>query len=794
MEAKKLLTLRDIFYIFFKNKTLILSVFATSIVIALIYCIVTPAQYRAETKILVKVGKAQFAGMELMPEKQNMLIQERSQNIRNEIELIKGQYLTEKVIERLKGKIEPMKGDQSILSRTFRNIKDMFKSVFTSIGISKKTTKDKGMILTFMNALRVSFLEDTDMISLTFDWTDPKFAALVANLYADEYILQHTLVNESQRSHKFYNEQIELTDKKLKETEDNLQMFLKDTNIANISLQKELHLKNLAELENKYNLAALDVSQALAKIKKIKDMAAQPNVWIETPEMGSTMVNRQEYLRTIDESYFRLKSERQRLLKIYTTEAAEIKSIDAQLDNLRKQKADSLLNIANMELSLAENRKSSLAKDVENERKILNDINSKTYLLRQLERDRELTELSYQMYKKKGEELRISDDLDAQRISSVRIATPAIPPLTPAYPKKGFIIVASAMIGLFLSFGFSALREFFNHTFRDDADIDAILGVPFLIAVPMRNVPGSNGASSSNGSKVVINILNKILHRNGKKSATSAASFITATPNSLAFVVLVIIGICGYFIYLYQSMVFYQNTMTMQRFMSQDTNQTQQVMFASINPADNAFSNRQNQNSKNEISAEDKNAGMDLLSDKMEQRRIELEKRRALLEAELEKIKTEIEISRLTKEQKNNQNTIPQTQNQNIIQNTTPAPMQIQTAHQTGGNAPTNPPIQHQANSVRNSPPIDNAKLTQQNVTTNLSKQNTDKEQQEYIVGTNETLVSILRDKYNIPTHLIYNESINLIRAANPGMKSLNSLTKGQKILIPKEVIEFAKK
>lgn len=43
MGAKKLLTLRDIFYIFFKNKTLIVSVFVTSIVIALVYCIVTPA-------------------------------------------------------------------------------------------------------------------------------------------------------------------------------------------------------------------------------------------------------------------------------------------------------------------------------------------------------------------------------------------------------------------------------------------------------------------------------------------------------------------------------------------------------------------------------------------------------------------------------------------------------------------------------------------------------------------------------------------------------------------------------
>ena len=779
MEAKKLLTLRDIFYIFFKNKTLILTVFVSAIILALIYCIVTPAQYRAETKILVKVGKAQFSGMELMPERQNMLIQERSQNIRNEIELIKGQYLTEKVIERLKGKIEPMKGDQSVVSKIFKNIKELLKSVFISVDITKKDTKDKGMILTFMSALKVTFLEDTDMISLTFDWTDPRFAALVANLYADEYILQHTLVNESQKSHKFYNEQIDLTDKKLKESEDNLQIFLKDTNIANISIQKELHLRNLSDLENKYNQAALDVSQGLAIIKKIKDMSSQPNVWIETPELGSSTVNRQEYLRTIDESYFRLKSERQRLLKIYTPLASEIKSIDAQLESLRKQKADSLINIANMELSLAENRRNNLSKEVESERKTLNDINSKTYLLRQLERDRELTELSYQMYKKKGEELRISDDLDTQRISSVRVATPAIPPLTAAYPKKGFIVIASAMIGLFMSFGFSAIREFFNHTFKDDADIGSILGVPFLIAVPVRAVAGSNGGHS-NGSNTILNGLSKILHRNGKKAASSTAYFMTASPNSFAFVIFVIIGISGYFIYLYQSMLFYQNTITMQRFMTQDPNQSQQVMLASLNPADNKFSRQQNQN--NEL-APDKNAGMDLLSDKMEQRRVELEKRRALLESELEKIKSEIEIKKPMNEQQ---------RDQVVMQNVKPDTVQIQPVQPTPTNNALIPP-------KGNAPKInvlnrvdETVKQIQNNVTINTVKQKTENESLEHIVGTGETVVSILRNKYNIPTHLIYNESINLIRAANPELKNLQSLTKGQKIIIPNEVIGFA--
>jgi uncharacterized small protein (DUF1192 family) len=333
------------------------------------------------------------------------------------------------------------------------------------------------------------------------------------------------------------------------------------------------------------------------------------------------------------------------------------------------------------------------------------------------------------------------------------------------------------MIGLFLSFGFSAIREFFNHTFKDDADIGSILGVPFLVAVPMRAVPGSNGGSS-NGTNAILNGLNKILHRNGKKAASSTAHFMTASTNSFAFVVFVIIGISGYFLYLYQSMLFYQNTITMQRFISQDPNQLQQVMLASLNPADNKFSRQQYQN--NEL-VPDKNAGMELLSDKMEQRRVELEKRRALLETELEKIKSEIEIKKPTNEPQRDQMLM-----QNVMPDTTT--VQKQSLQPT----PTNNVIMPQKNNTLNVAG-ETAKQIQNNVTVSTVKQKTENEYQEHIVETGETIVSILRNKYNIPTHLIYNESINLIRAANPDLKNLQGLTKGKKIFIPKEVIGFAK-
>ena len=347
MEGKRLLTARDVLYVFFKNRVVITTVFLTAVVLSLIYCIVTPPVYRAETKLLVKLGKSQFSSMEqFRPEAySNVVFQERTQNIRNEIELLRGQYLTEKVIARLKDKIEPLKTDQSIIGTVLGGIKTIVGTVLSWLGLtSKPVGADKSTVLTFLSALRVTYLEDTDMISVTFDWTDPKFAALVSNVYADEYVTQHMLVYESQKSYRFYIDQIAMFERKLREAEDKLQNFLSSTNIANIVLQKDLLLRNLADLQNQANTATIDLSQAQTKINKIREMARGKG-WVETPEMGSHMADKQAYLRSIDEAYFRLRAERERLLKFYTARSDEVRAMTPSLRACggRRRKAFSTL-------------------------------------------------------------------------------------------------------------------------------------------------------------------------------------------------------------------------------------------------------------------------------------------------------------------------------------------------------------------------------------------------------------------------------------------------------------------
>jgi uncharacterized protein involved in exopolysaccharide biosynthesis len=469
--ARRLITIRDILYVFFKNRFAIIITFLTAVVAASIYCFVTPPVYRAEAKLLIKLGKAQVSGMEqYRPENYNLLFQERTQNIRNEIELIRGQYLTEKVLQRLK------ETDGPALARQ-------------SLGTDSRSQ------LTFQACLRVEFLEESDMIGVAFDWPDPKFAALVVNTYTEEYISQHMRVHQSKQSYQFYLEQISLYEKKLKDSEEELQTFLNRTGMANIALQKELLLRNIFDIENKYQESLIEYKQTAIKLDKTRELIKKNNVWIETPDVGgSKLVDRQAYLRTLDEAYFKLKIERDRLLRNFTPKANEIQSIDRQLIGIRNQKAESLLNLLNMELVITRNRKDDLWTEVAGLKKELAKTNSLTLQLRELERNREIIETNYQLYKKKGEDLRIADDLDARRLTSVRIATPALPPLEAAYPKKGLVIGLAALMGLFLGFAVSAVREYFNHTFRDDEGVSRILGVPSLLSVPYVDKTPNGGA------------------------------------------------------------------------------------------------------------------------------------------------------------------------------------------------------------------------------------------------------------------------------------------------------------
>lgn len=482
------LTLRDILYIFFKNKNIILIVFFTAIILSAAYTVLTFPIYSSELKVLVKLGKEKFSAVDdYSKQNYNVLFQERAQNINNELEIMKVSF-NDSLNTRLREKLHLMNASKKTtfvrkvrlgLASFYKNIKDALYTPLYLTGLSRKRTDEELLAMNLMDAISYEALEDTDIIKMTFRWDDPEFAAYALNDFTSEYLMNHIKVYENEQSLDFYVDQIDLYKKRLKNTESELEALLKKGGISNIALEKELLLKDISELEKKYNEINAEYEDISVKVTKIKEMYADPDLWIETPKMNESTSE----LKPLDSAYFKLLEEKTRLLNTFPPGSREIKRIESQMGNLRKQKSESLLNIFEIELLTKRDLRDSLGKGLAEKKTLLERLNSLTLGLSHLERERSIVQDNYYLYENKAEQLRISNDLNDRQITSVKIISPAAPSKEPVFPKKKLIIGIAAFLGLFTGFGYSAVREFLNHSFKDEHDVADFLGVPLLMTI-----------------------------------------------------------------------------------------------------------------------------------------------------------------------------------------------------------------------------------------------------------------------------------------------------------------------
>ena len=476
--------LRNLLYIFFKDRPLIFAFFLAGIVLSLLYCFAAPPIYEGEARLLVFAPSPRLSPIEqYRPEAYRR--EDRSRLIGDQIELLKGQHVTEEVVATLARKGIHPPADGSFLHRITDTIEGGTGRLLFRLNLVPALPEpERRTIARFLDALCVKPVKGTNLVSIAFYSIDPAFAAAAANAYAEEYVAEHNRVRESQETYRSYSDQAEALANKLRETEERLQQFTSDIEVSDGSSQKDLLARNVEDLLKRHERASLDATRAQGWIARLRQAARSREAWIETPASGLSLAGRQSYLKSLDDSYFALKGERERLARLYSADATEVRAIDSQIANLRALKIESLLAAASVDLSMANERKATLARRLEAEKKRLEDVGAALATREELERNRDAIEREYRSYIEKADELRTSAELEAQASAHLRIASPAVPPLEPVSMRKELIVLYSAIAGLIVGFLFSALRQSLRHIFRGASDVARNLSVPLLLTVP----------------------------------------------------------------------------------------------------------------------------------------------------------------------------------------------------------------------------------------------------------------------------------------------------------------------
>jgi uncharacterized protein involved in exopolysaccharide biosynthesis len=116
----------------------------------------------------------------------------------------------------------------------------------------------------------------------------------------------------------------------------------------------------------------------------------------------------------------------------------------------------------------------------------LQQMDARTREFEDLKRDAAVNESNYQIYLKKSEESRISDDLDRRKMTNVTVIERATVPITPVQSKKAKTLGIGAFLSIALSLGLAYAAEYLPHGMTTPQDAARRLGLPILVAIPRR--------------------------------------------------------------------------------------------------------------------------------------------------------------------------------------------------------------------------------------------------------------------------------------------------------------------
>ncbi len=467
-ENETLGTLRDLLNIIFKHKAKMIIIFLTVVVTVTVGSFLMSPVYEASSKILVKFGRENVFTPTNQAASGNSILfdNSREERINSEIEIFKGRNLIQKTINDVGiNNLYPDIDNKSLSSRPW----------------AKELTPLEKATLAFEKKLNVEAVKKSDVIEVTFQNGDPVVASQAVNSLIDAFLAHHLSVHKQSQQYSFFDEQVTLLEKKLRDSEKELENIRKQNNISSLDEQKTLLLKQISDLEVELAKTSGEISENEGKMQALKGNSSAALTEIR---MGEETDLNPHAISAIRSRLADLRLKEEELLGKYTEESVMVTNVRREMKKAQELLAKeektyhdkAITSIANT-LNALKSKETSQEQHLANYRQALTRINSVELQLKELERQVELNEENYQLYIKNMEEARISDAMDNQKIANISVIEPAQPPIKPIKPKKLLNMLLSIFLGGFAALGVAFSSEYLSHSFNNSGDVKRHLGV-----------------------------------------------------------------------------------------------------------------------------------------------------------------------------------------------------------------------------------------------------------------------------------------------------------------------------
>jgi uncharacterized protein involved in exopolysaccharide biosynthesis len=502
---------------FFRHKKKA-AVFSLSIIaLATLIILYAPRTYRSEARLFLQVGRESVRLDPTATTGQTIALQQsgRDNEIASTIEVLKSRAIVEKAVERLTPEVvlDEVRGEDdkpnAIVDAAIRPLAYVAGAIKGIDPVSKR----EEAVLAVLENLEVYAEFDSTVIVLTYDGQSPRLAQQVASALVDVFRDEHVRLHRTSGSKPFFTQQRDGLEKQLVAAQDKLRTVKNRMGVASIEDRRGSIETRLSSVELSRNKTVQQIAAAEARIATLQNGIAglperlhtstrtMPNSSADS--LRSQLYTLQVQLMSLEAKYQPdhplVASTRSQVAEAQRMIKGEEPSREETVDSLNENHRSLTLDLAKFDSELA-GLEAQLAELDEQQAAALRDLkqlNDYEVELEELNRNVQLASANFFQYAEALEQSRMDEALDNERITNVNVAQAATLAEKPVSPSKALIGVLSLVL---VAAGSSALvlgSEKFDSRLRTEEQLEQILELPVLAAIPEGRLFGAMPARSS---------------------------------------------------------------------------------------------------------------------------------------------------------------------------------------------------------------------------------------------------------------------------------------------------------
>jgi polysaccharide biosynthesis transport protein len=339
----------------------------------------------------------------------------------------------------------------------------------------------------FLGSLGVKRVPNSRLMDVSFESTDPQFAARAVNEHIKNFQEQNIRAryDETTRATTWLRDELDELKIKVQESEDKRIAYERQNQIWTLDDKSNITTQRLADV----NRALTDAQQERMKKEALYQFAKAGDI-ADVPQLRDSVI-----LQGLVQKREAASAEYNDALGQYGPNFPKVVRLQAQLKDIdeliQKENVNTLARIES-DYREARQRELMLTQALDEQKVEANAMAERMVEYNILKREAEANKALYDGLMTKLKEVGISAALQS---SNIRVVDPAMIPASPSRPAKARNIALAFLVGLVGGIGLALMREYLDNTVKTPDDIETLARLPSLAVVPQ--FTGANGNGSS---------------------------------------------------------------------------------------------------------------------------------------------------------------------------------------------------------------------------------------------------------------------------------------------------------